>query len=156
MIKYFGQHELVIHIVRVGWQVPYGQPVPVQIQIDQATAMNVVARSGQEGGGDLLEFAIKDTDVWPVTGKPAVGELVALLSSGRQITISFPDGSEPPWVGHLAGSTAALRSLDACVITMNAASKGAPRTAQAPGTTQPFAPKETPKPSTSSQPFRQL
>jgi hypothetical protein len=156
MIKYFGQHEIVVHIARVGWQVPYGQPVPVQIQIDQAPAMKAIARGAEEGQGGLLEFTIEDTDVWAVTGKPAIEEFVNLLSSGRQITVSFPEGSEPPWVGQLAGSTAALRSLDACVITMNAASKTAPRTAQAPGTTQPFTPKETPKPSTSSQPFRQL
>jgi hypothetical protein len=156
MLKYFGQPEIVVHIARVGWQVPYGQPVPVQIQIDQAPAMNVVARSGQEGGGDLLEFTIKETDVWPVTGKPAVGELVALLSSGRQITISFPDGNEPPWVGQLAGSTAALHSFVACGTTMDAARKGAPGPARAPGTTQPFTPKGAPEPSTSTQPFRQL
>jgi hypothetical protein len=91
-----------------------------------------------------------------VTGKPAIGEFLNLLSSGRQITVSFPDGSELPWVGQLAGSTAALHSMGACIITMDAARKGSPGTAQAPGTTQPFTPKETPKPSTSSQPFRQL
>jgi hypothetical protein len=156
MLKYFGQSEIVVHIGRLGWQVPYGQPVPVQIQIDQAPAMKTIARGAEQGKGNLLEFAIKETDVWPVTGKNAIDEFVNLLSSGRQITVSFPDGSELPWVGQLAGSTAALHSMGACIITMDAARKGSPGTAQAPGTTQPFTPKETPKPSTSSQPFRQL
>ena len=91
-----------------------------------------------------------------VTGKPAVDELVALLSSGRQITVSFPDGNEPPWVGQLAGSTAAMQSFAACGKTINAANKGAPGIAQALGATQPFTPKETPKPSTSTQPFQPL
>jgi hypothetical protein len=156
VIKYFGRPGLVVHIGRDGWQVRYGQPVPVQIQIDQAPAMKIVAYGADKDQGVLLEFVIKETDIWAVTGKPAIGEFLNLLSSGRQITVSFPDGNEAPWVGQLAGATAALHSFDACVVTMNAASKGAPGTAQAPGTTQPFTPKETPKPSTSSQPFRQL
>ena len=43
MIKYFGQHALVFHIGRAGWRVPYGQPVPVEIQIDQAPAFKEIA-----------------------------------------------------------------------------------------------------------------
>ncbi len=152
LIKYFGQDEILVHIGRVGWQVPYGQPVMVHIQIDQAPVIKALSHgTGERQGWSLLELTIKRDDVWAATGKNAIEEFVALLSAGRQITVSFPDGSEPPWIGQLAGSRAALQSFFACGTTIDAANKGAP------GATQPFSPREAPKPATTiTQPFRRL
>jgi hypothetical protein len=151
LIKYFGQDELVIHIGRFGWQVPFGQPARVRMKIDQAPTMEIVSHGvvAEKHGSSLLEFAIKRDDVWEPTGKSAIEEFLALLSAGRQITISFPDGSEPPWVGQLAGSQAALQSFMACGATIEAANRGAP------GGTQPFSPRQARQPAT-TQPFRRL
>lgn len=152
LIKYFGKDEVLVQIGRVGWQVPYGQPVTVHIQIDQAPAIKALSHGGGEmQGWSFLEFTIKRDDVWAATGKNAIEEFLALLSAGRQITVSFPDGSEPPWVGQLAGSRAALQSFMACGTTIDAANRGAP------GTTQPFSRREAPKPATTdTQPFQRL
>ena len=152
LIKYFGQDEVVVHVGRVGWDVPYGQPVRVQIQIDQAPAFKVVSHGigEREGSGSgLLEFTIRHDDVWAVTGKNAFDEFVSLLSAGRQITVSFPDGSEPSWTGQLAGSRAALQSFMACGTTIDAANRATPRT------TQPFSGRGAPEPAT-TQPFHRL
>jgi len=152
LIKYFGQNEIVVHIGHVGWQVPYSQPAMVHIQIDQAPAIKVLSHgTGEKRGWSFLEFTIKNDDVWTATGKNAFDEFVALLSAGRQITLSFPDGSEPPWVGQLAGSRAALQSFMACGTTIETAKNGVP------GTAQPFSPKEAPIPTiTGTQPFHRL
>jgi hypothetical protein len=149
LIKYFGRDEIVIHIGRVGWQVPYGQPVKVYIQIDQAPVIEFLSHGVGEEKQSVLECTIKRDDVWAATGKNAIEEFLALLSAGRQITVSFPDGSEPPWAGQLAGSRAALQSFMACGTTIGAANR------EAPGATQPFSPKEAPKPAT-TQPFHRL
>jgi hypothetical protein len=153
LIKYFGQKEVVVQIARAGWQVPYGQKVKVQIQIDQTPAIKVLSHgTGEKPGWSFLEFTIKHDDVWTVTGKNAFEEFVALLSAGRQITLSFPDGSEPPWKGQLAGSRAALQSFMACGTTIDTAKN------EAPGTTQPFSGRrEAPDPATTvTQPFHRL
>jgi hypothetical protein len=151
LIKYFGRDEIVFHIGRAGWQVPSGQPVRVRIQIDQAPIMEVLSHGVAEEtqGFSMLEFAIKRDEVWEATGKNATEEFVDLLANGREITISFPDGSEHSWVGQLAGSRTALQSFIACGTTIDAAT-GSER-----GTTQPFSPKEAPKPAT-TQPFHRL
>jgi hypothetical protein len=150
IIKYFGGGEIVVHIARAGWQVPYGQTVKVLIQIDQAPVMEVLSRGVEENQGmSILEFTIKRDDVWEATGKNAIEEFLALLSAGRQITISFPDGSEPPWIGQLAGSRGALQSFMACGTTIDAANH------RTPEATQPFSRKEAPEPAT-TQPFRPL
>jgi hypothetical protein len=152
VIKYFGLDEIVVHIGRMGWQVPYGQPVTVHIQIDQAPVLEVLSHgSGERQAWSILEFTMKSDDVWEATGENASEEFLALLSAGRQITVSFPDGSEPPWVGQLSGSRAALQSFTACGTTIDAANR------RRPGATQPFSPKEAPKPATIvTQPFQKL
>jgi len=152
LIKYFGQDEILVHIGRVGRQVPYGQPVAVHIQIDQAPVFKVLSHgAGENKEGSVLEFAIERDDVWTATDKNESEEFLALLSAGRQITVSFPDGSEPPWVGQLSGARAALQSFTACGTTIDAANR------RRPGATQPFSPKEAPKPATIvTQPFQKL
>lgn len=150
IIKYFGAGEIVVHIGRAGWQVPDGQPVRVHIQIDQAPVMEVLSHgAGENQKWSILEFTIKRDDVWEATGKNAIEEFLALLSAGRQITVSFPDGSEPPWVGQLAGSRDALKSFMACGTTIDAANH------RTPEATQPFSRKEAPEPAT-TQPFQPL
>jgi hypothetical protein len=151
MVKYFGGDGIVVHIGKVGWQVPEDQRVTVLMQVDRAPAMRVQARGGTAGGVSALEFAIASNDTWAATGKNAVEEFVKLLANGRQITVSFPDGSEPPWLGHLDGARAALQSFMACGTTIDAANN------RAPGTTQPFSRGEAPKPATTvTQPFQRL
>jgi hypothetical protein len=148
LIKYFGQDELVVQIGREGWQVPFGQPVTVLIRVDQAPAFSIVSHGvGDVGRGwSVLEL-------WAATGKSAIEEFVALLTTGRQVSVSFPDGDEPPWIGQLDGSGAALRSFTACGTTIDAANS------RAPGTTQPFSRREAPEPppaGTITQPFHRL
>jgi hypothetical protein len=148
MIKYFGGDRIVVHIGKIGWQVPEGQPVIVGMQVDRAPGMRVQARGVKLGSMNGLEFAIESNDTWLATGKNALTEFVSLLATGRQIVVSFPDGTEAPWVGRLDGASTALKSFSACNDTINAA--------KAPGTTQPFGRVPEPAPTIVTQPYHKL
>jgi hypothetical protein len=162
MIKYFGGDHIAVHIGKAGWQVPEGEPVTVLMQIDRAPAMRAQGYGVSLGGVSGLEIRIDGNDTWAATGKNAITEFVSLLGTGRQIVVSFPDGTEVPWVGRLDGARAALKSFSACGETIDAAK--APGTTQpfgrapqpAPGATQPFGRAPEPAPTTVTQPYHKL
>jgi hypothetical protein len=137
---------LFLHITKQGWQIPAGQRNEVQLQVDNAPPMalhgfglaNVVGE-----GWDGFEVDISTTDVWSVTGKGMIRELVNLLESGQQVKFFFPAGNEAPWIGTLDGSAAALSQMTGCLSMLFQAPSPAPTQPFSAPTTQPFSPPAT-------------
>jgi hypothetical protein len=56
-------------------------------------------------------------------GRKMISELVGLLMAGRELHLNFPDGTEQPWQGSLAGSTKILTEMMNCKDRLATAAK---------------------------------
>jgi hypothetical protein len=135
LLKYeAGTDVLTIHLVKNGWTIPRGQKMKIIMQVDRAPPMSL---SGY-GGGQLpvysdwgiVEITLGLDDIWSVTEKPQISEVINLLSSGKLVHFTFPDGDEPQWEGSLLGSRQALDAQARCIANLTRS-------------TQPFADRPT-------------
>jgi hypothetical protein len=138
---------LFLHIFKQGWQIPAGQRIEIQLQVDNASPMMLHGfglKKVVEQGWDGFEVDISTNDIWSVTGKNMIAELVDLLATGQQVKFYFPGGNEAPWIGALKGSAAALNQMTGCLSMLDKAPAPAPTQPYSAPTTQPFSPATQP------------
>jgi hypothetical protein len=122
---------------KTGWQIPAGTKLPVVMQI----GLNQPWTEQATGNGDSVQ--------WVVDGN-AMQAFNAQFSGASSMTVTFPSGSEPPWVMGLAGSSAITTAMARCVADVQ---QRAAAPAPAPqGTTQPFAATANPAPNPNPSP----
>jgi hypothetical protein len=128
--------NLFLHITNTGWQIPYHQPITVQLQVDSAPVLTLRGFGvAPIAGAGTIEILIGANDPSPISNNVLVVDLFNLLASGVSLHVYFPNGTEAPWSTSLHGAAAALHSFSRCVVALN------------PPTTQPYAAART------SQPF---
>lgn len=134
-----GGETVVFQAKKPTWNIPDGTQVSVVLQIGLNTPWTLQA----VGNGQIVEWSL-DRD--------AMQAFDAQFRRGSSMTLTFPAGSEPPWMVALNGSTAISNTFGRCVTDLTrraAAQPGA--TGQEPtqpsgqppptqGPTQPFAP----------------
>lgn len=135
-----------VEISKQNWRIPKGTRVRVQLQVDNATPRIYWAY----GDNDRVVISLNFDDHDAATGEPAIRLLMNLMSSGVQLKIWFPDGSEGPWVAQLNGSAAEVANFKGCVSSVLA--KAAARERQMPPS-QPFGGEQQPA---STQPYTPL
>ena len=141
MIKYAGDNLVTLQLWKVGWAIPSGKRIKVDLQIDNAPLFHLIGVGTHVPGVDGVDISISEGEVWPETGINMIQELFAQLREGRKVRFSFPDGTEPWWEGNLNGSTAAIASVASCFATAPSAPTqpfGARPIQTGPATTQPF------------------
>lgn len=151
-----GGDALIFKATKPAWNIPSATQLPVAIQIDADQSWQAQAL----GNGQGVEWALD---------RSAALTFDAQFRHGVAMTISFPSGSEPPWVIPLRGSTAASNAMGVCItdLRQRAGPQGptqpygaaAPVTpAPAQGPTQPFGaappvqPQSAPPPATQPNP----
>jgi hypothetical protein len=125
-----GGNDVTFIAAKSGWNVPDGTQIPVvmQVGLDQPWTGQAV------GKGDRVQWTLD---------RAAVQVFDAQFRRAASMTVTFPSGTEHPWVISLAGSTAASNAMGRCVTDLTqraAATPPAATPAPAPqSATQPFA-----------------
>ncbi len=117
-----------------GWQIPDGTALPVVMQVGLSEPWTVQA----VGRGDTVEWTV-DTN--------AMRTFDTQFRAASSMTLTFPGGTEPPWVIGLRGSTAISNAMGRCITDLR---QRANTTVSPQSTTQPFgaAPAASPAPGT--------
>jgi hypothetical protein len=105
-----------------GWQIPDGTALPVVMQVGLSEPWTVQAI----GNGDRVEWTL-DTNTMQTFD--------AQFRGASSMTLTFPSGTEPPWVIGLRGSSAISNAMGRCIRDLRRRRNTAP-TPQS--TTQPF------------------
>ena len=130
-----GGRETTFSASKPDWSIPDKTPIRVVMQV----GLNTPSTRQASGHGRSID--------WPMD-RPAMQSFDQQFRGASSMTLTFPDGNEPPWTVSLAGSSAISDALDRCVrdLTRQVQAQqppagGAP---PAPGTppqaTQPFSP----------------
>lgn len=107
---------LLLHIFETGWQIPSGQPVPVELQVDNAPALTLNGHGiNIPGGSSGIEAIIGANDPSPLSQNTEMVDLINLIGSGVSMRLAFPNGDEPVWTASLRGSNGALATFTQCV-----------------------------------------
>lgn len=120
------------------WNIPANTQIPVVMQLGLDAPWTLQA----SGNGQLVEWTMD---------RNAMQTFDDQFRRGSSMTLSFPNGNEPPWTIGLNGSTAISNAFGRCVTTLTqqqAPEAPATSTAAPPSATQPFG--QTP-----SQPYAQ-
>ncbi len=112
-----------------GWNIPDGTQIPVVMQIGLEQPWTEQA----SGKGDRVQWKLDRVNAQIFDGQ---------FRSATSMTVTFPSGSEPPWVVSLVGSTAASNAMGRCMTDL----------ARRGETAQPVA-QPTPAEQTATQPF---
>lgn len=108
------------------WHIPEGTTVPVVIQI----GLNTPWTEQGEGHGQRVQWTMDPASVQAFDTQ---------FRRAGSMTVTFPSGSEPPWVISLNGSMAASNAMGRCVTAMmQSAPPGNAAAPAAQGPTQPF------------------
>jgi hypothetical protein len=105
-----------------GWQIPAGTALPVVMQVGLSEPWTQQAT----GNGDRVEWTL-DTN--------AMQTFDAQFRAGASMTLTFPSGTEPPWVIGLHGSSSISDAMGRCITALR---QRANTTAPAQSPTQPF------------------
>ena len=119
-----GADNVIFVAAKPTWDIPKDLQVPVVMQIGLHRPWSEQA----VGHGHRLEWSMN---------RETVEHFDREFRRARSMTVTFPSGSERPWVVSLRGSSAASSAMGRCVtaMTQNASDAAAP---QSP--TQPFGP----------------
>jgi hypothetical protein len=128
-----GGSDTVLSATKPDWSIPADTRVTVVMQIGLSTPWTLQA-TGQEHSID-----------WHLD--PAAFQAFdRQFRNAGSMTLTFPDGNEPPWAVPLAGSSAISDTLGRCVRDLTRQVQAAQSAGQAPpgpapsGATQPFNP----------------
>jgi hypothetical protein len=105
-----------------GWQIPDGTALPVVMQVGLSEPWTEQAI----GNGDRVEWTL---------GTSAMQTFDAQFRAASSMTLTFPGGTEPPWVIGLRGSTAISNAMGRCITDLRQRANTA---ASPQSTTQPF------------------
>ena len=112
-----------------GWQIPAGTKLPVVMQIGLGQPWTEHAA----GNGDRVQWSLDSN---------AMQTFDAQFRGASSMTVTFPAGTERPWVMGLSGSAAISNAMGRCITDLR---QRAAAPAPAPqSTTQPFAPPASP------------
>jgi hypothetical protein len=124
-----GGDDLTFTAARPGWNIPAGTQIPVvmQVGLEQPWAQQAT------GSGNRVQWTLDRADAQIFD---------AQFRSASSMSVTFPAGSEHPWVLSLVGSTAASNAMGRCVTDLTQRAAAAqPAAAPAPpeqSGTQPF------------------
>ncbi len=124
-----GGDDVTFSAVKPGWTIPDGTHIPVVVQVglEQPWTQQAV------GNGNRVQWTMPRTDMQTFDAE---------FRRASSMTVTFPAGSEQPWVLSLAGSTAASNAMGRCVTDLaQRAAAARPAASPAPAaesTTQPF------------------
>jgi hypothetical protein len=126
-----GGTDTVATASKPDWSIPDGTRVTVVMQVGLNTPWTEQGIGHEHG----IEWTIDRT---------AIQAFYQQFRNSTSMTLTFPDGNEPPWTVSLAGSSAITDALDRCVrdLTRQVEAGQAPGGGGAPaaptGPTQPF------------------
>ena len=138
-----GGTDTQFSVSKPGWAIPNNTRITVVMQV----GLNPPWTEQGTGHGTTID--------WSMNGE-AVPAFYRQFRAASSMTLTFPDGNEPPWTELLAGSSAIADTLDRCVRDLTrqvqAAGGAAPPANAAPGPTQPFAPASAAAPDNTAAP----
>ena len=137
-----GGTDTQFSVSKPGWAIPDKTRITVVMQV----GLNPPWTEQGTGHGTAID--------WSMNGQ-AVPAFYQQFRGASSMTLTFPDGNEPPWTESLAGSSAITDTLDRCVrdLTRQVQAAGAAPPANAPPVpTQPFAPASPAAPDNSAGP----
>jgi hypothetical protein len=114
-----------------GWSIPDGTHIRVVMQIGLDTPVTEAAVG-------------KDASVTWTMGAAALAGFQARFGAASSMTLTFPDGNEPPWRLSLNGSSAVTGTFNRCVADLTQQMKSAASAGSSPAAvpsgqaTQPF------------------
>jgi len=117
-----GSTNVTFTASKPGWQIPYGTTLPVVMQVGLSEPWTVQAI----GNDNRVEWTL-DTD--------RMRTFDAQFRGSSSMTLTFPSGTEPPWVIGLRGSSAISDVMARCVRDLRRRGNA---TATPQSTTQPF------------------
>jgi len=119
-----GGDNVVFQAKKPTWNIPNGTQVSVVLQVGLNTPWTLQA----VGNGSIVEWSLD---------RNAMQTFDAQFRRGSWLNLSFPAGSEPPWMVRLNGSTAISNAFGRCVadLTQRAGVQGG---ATSQGPTQPY------------------
>lgn len=120
-----GTGDVVFIVSKPGWQIPAGTRLPVVMQVGLSPPWTEQAT----GSGDSAQ--------WTIDGN-AMQTFDAQFRGASSMTLTFPSGTEPPWVLGLSGSAAIDNAMGRCINDLRQR-PAAPAAAAPQSTTQPFA-----------------
>jgi hypothetical protein len=151
-----GGNDVLFEVKKPSWNIPSSTQTPVVMQVGLNTPWNV-----QGGGnGQAIEWTMDRNSMQAFDQQ---------FRGATSMTLSFPNGNEPPWTIALNGSMAISNAFGRCVTELSAREAASRPAAQPPvtqpygqGPTQPFAPAQAPAapdqtqpaPATGTQPSR--
>jgi hypothetical protein len=139
-------NDVLFEVKKPNWNIPSDTQLPVVMQIGLNTPWNV--RGG--GDGQLIEWTMDRNSMQAFDQQ---------FRGATSMTLSFPNGNEPPWTIALNGSMAISNAFGRCVTDMSARQAASQPAAPPPvtqpygqGPTQPFAPTQAPAGQEPTQP----
>lgn len=130
MIRFtIGGEDVTFGASKPAWTIPANTQAPLVMQVGLDTPWTEQAT----GNGQMLSWTLD---------RSAIQSFDAQFRRASSMTLTFPDGNEPPWTVPLTGSTAISNAFGRCITDLTRrtqAAGGAPPPAAAPhGPTQPF------------------
>ncbi|MDE2580559.1 MAG: hypothetical protein KGL52_02905 [Rhodospirillales bacterium] len=120
-----GADGLFFRLSKPTWKIPKGSAVTVLVQIGHHAARPYRTN----GATTNLDWTLDDAEIARFDGA---------FRSAEFMTLSFPDGTEPPWRVSLAGSTAVDRTFAVCVRDLTQRQRESTAGGAPSGPTQPF------------------
>jgi hypothetical protein len=124
-----GGNDVTFTAAKTGWTIPDGTTIPVVMQIGLEQPWTEQAT----GNGDRLRWTLDRVNAQIFDDQ---------FRRATSMTITYPSGSERPWLISLAGSTEASNAMGRCVTDLTRRAASQPITAPAPvapnAATQPF------------------
>jgi hypothetical protein len=106
IMKWSNENGLFLHIAKSTWSFPAGVEVPMSISFDKGTREGTGTTTTNSRGGSMIEITIPN--------EHAVGFLDD-FADADQLTITFKQGNEPPWMGKMDGSRMAAKWFRWCI-----------------------------------------
>jgi len=130
-----GGTDSIFSASKPDWSIPDNTPIRVVMQV----GLNTPWTRQATGHGHSID--------WPMD-RAAIESFDQQFRDAPSMTLTFPDGNEPPWTVSLAGSSAISDAFDRCVRDLTRevqalqqpGSSAPPLPGAAPGATQPFSP----------------
>jgi hypothetical protein len=111
-VEYVGGRVL-FELTKTSWNIPLNTDVPISLQFDSNAPLVGTAKGRPDSvlGGHLFYTIIDDK------------EFLDAFASAKQMTLSFPQGNEPPWTIDMTGSREATTAFAKCMTTIPAATQ---------------------------------
>lgn len=133
VIYFDNDDHLTVRMDKSSWRIPDRTKVDVVLQFDA----NPVWTASADGSGQIVEFTVSTN---------GLNDFAQQFRYGNRMRISFPDGTEEPWLASLAGTNFMLDRFLECVQRIRA-------TGSQPYAAQPAVPTQPTQPTGPSQPF---